>query len=74
MKSILRRQMDWVQLDPARGSEKAKRRPCVVCSGSKPRRARRNVRLADTATKAGFMTRGGGRMNCVDAVDTIETR
>ena len=32
MKPILRGQVHWVQLDPARGSEMAKRRPCVVLS------------------------------------------
>ena len=32
MKSVSRGEVHWVQLDPARGSEMAKRRPCVVLS------------------------------------------
>ena len=32
MKPLLRGQVHWVTLDPAHGSEMAKRRPCVVLS------------------------------------------
>ena len=43
MKSILRGQVHWVQLDPARGSEMAKRRPCVVLSVKEINDHRRTV-------------------------------
>ena len=43
MKSILRGQVHWVTLDPVRGSEMAKRRPCVVLSVQEINAHRRTV-------------------------------
>ena len=43
MSAILRGQVHWVQLDPARGSEMAKRRPCVVLSAREINDHRRTV-------------------------------
>ena len=57
MKSILRGQVHWAQLDPARGSEMAKRRPCVVLSVREINDHRRTVvvlPLTTTETPAGF--------------------
>ncbi len=57
MKSILRGQVHWVQLDPARGSEMAKRRPCVVLSVKEINDHRRTVvvlPLTTTDTPAVF--------------------
>ena len=57
MKSILRGQVHWVQLDPARGSEMAKRRPCVVLSAREINDHRRTVvvlPLTTTETPAVF--------------------
>jgi mRNA interferase MazF len=41
--SILRGEVHWVQLDPGRGSEMAKRRPCVVLSVREVNDHRRTV-------------------------------
>ncbi len=57
MKSILRGQVHWVSLDPARGSEMAKRRPCVVLSAREVNDHRRTVvvlPLTTTETPAVF--------------------
>lgn len=57
MKSILRGQVHWAQLDPARGSEMAKRRPCVVLSVREINDHRRTVvvlPLTTTETPAVF--------------------
>ena len=57
MKSILRGQVHWVTLDPARGSEMAKRRPCVVLSVREINDHRRTVvvlPLTTTETPAVF--------------------
>ena len=57
MKSIQRGQVHWVQLDPARGSEMAKRRPCVVLSVREINDHRRTVvvlPLTTTETPAVF--------------------
>jgi mRNA interferase MazF len=43
MKTIQRGEVHWVQLDPARGSEMAKRRPCVVLSPREINDHRRTV-------------------------------
>ena len=43
MKSIQRGEVHWVHLDPARGSEMAKRRPCVVLSPKEINDHRRTV-------------------------------
>jgi mRNA interferase MazF len=50
MKSILRGQVHWVQLDPARGSEMAKRRPCVVLSVKEINDHRRTVVILPLTT------------------------
>lgn len=57
MKSLLRGQVHWVQLDPAKGSEMAKRRPCVVLSVREINDHRRTVvvlPLTTTDTPAVF--------------------
>ena len=57
MKSILRGQVHWAQLDPARGSEMAKRHPCVVLSVREINDHRRTVvvlPLSTTETPAVF--------------------
>ena len=57
MKSIQRGEVHWVQLDPARGSEMAKRRPCVVLSPREINDHRRTVvvlPLTTTETPAIF--------------------
>lgn len=57
MKSVLRGQVHWVGLDPARGSEMAKRRPCVVLSAKEVNDHRRTVvvlPLTTTETPAVF--------------------
>lgn len=57
MKSILRGQVHWAQLDPARGSGMAKRRPCVVLSVREINDHRRTVvvlPLSTTETPAVF--------------------
>lgn len=57
MKSILRGEVHWVGLDPARGSEMAKRRPCVVISAREINDHRRTVvvlPLTTTETPAVF--------------------
>ena len=57
MSAILRGQVHWVQLDPARGSEMAKRRPCVVLSAREINDHRRTVvvlPLTTTDTPAVF--------------------
>lgn len=57
MKSILRGQVHWAQLDPARGSEMAKRRPCMVLSVREINDHRRTVvvlPLTTTDTPAVF--------------------
>jgi mRNA interferase MazF len=57
MKSLLRGQVHWAQLDPARGSEMAKRRPCVVLSVREINDHRRTVvvlPLTTTETPAVF--------------------
>lgn len=57
MKSLLRGQVHWAQLDPARGSEMAKRRPCVVLSVREINDHRRTVvvlPLTTTDTPAVF--------------------
>jgi mRNA interferase MazF len=57
MKTILRGQVHWAQLDPARGSEMAKRRPCVVLSVREINDHRRTVvvlPLTTTETPAVF--------------------
>ena len=57
MKSIQRGEVHWVQLDPARGSEMAKRRPCVVLSPKEINDHRRTVvvlPLTTTETPAIF--------------------
>jgi mRNA interferase MazF len=57
MKSVLRGQVHWAQLDPARGSEMAKRRPCVVLSVREINDHRRTVvvlPLTTTETPAVF--------------------
>ena len=43
MKTIQRGEVHWVQLDPARGSEMAKRRPCVILSPREINDHRRTV-------------------------------
>ena len=57
MKTIQRGEVHWVQLDPARGSEMAKRRPCVVLSPREINDHRRTVvvvPLTTTETPAMF--------------------
>jgi mRNA interferase MazF len=57
MKSILRGQVHWAQLDPARGSEMAKRRPCMLLSVREINDHRRTVvvlPLTTTETPAVF--------------------
>ena len=57
MKSIQRGEVHWVQLDPARGSEMAKRRPCVILSPREINDHRRTVvvlPLTTTETPAIF--------------------
>lgn len=57
MRPILRGQVHWVTLDPARGSEMAKRRPCVVLSVREINDHRRTVvvlPLTTTETPAVF--------------------
>ncbi len=57
MKSIQRGEAHWVKLDPARGSEMAKRRPCVVLSPREINDHRRTVvvlPLTTTETPAIF--------------------
>lgn len=57
MKSIQRGGVHWVGLDPARGSEMAKRRPCVVLSVKEINDHRRTVvvlPLTTTDTPAVF--------------------
>ncbi|MCX7239390.1 MAG: type II toxin-antitoxin system PemK/MazF family toxin [Burkholderiales bacterium] len=57
MKSIGRGEIHWVNLDPARGSEMAKRRPCVVLSVKEINDHRRTVvvlPLTTTDTPAVF--------------------
>ena len=57
MKSIGRGEVHWVSLDPARGSEMAKRRPCVVLSVKEINDHRRTVvvlPLTTTDTPAVF--------------------
>ena len=57
MSAILRGQVHWVQLDPARGSEMAKRQPCVVLSAREINDHRRTVvvlPLTTTDTPAVF--------------------
>ncbi len=57
MSAILRGQVHWVQFDPARGSEMAKRRPCVVLSAREINDHRRTVvvlPLTTTDTPAVF--------------------
>jgi mRNA interferase MazF len=57
MKSIQRGQVHWVMLDPVRGSEMAKRRPCVVLSVREINDHRRTVvvlPLTTTETPAVF--------------------
>jgi uncharacterized protein with von Willebrand factor type A (vWA) domain len=43
VKSIQRGEVHWVKLDPARGSEMAKRRPCVILSPREINDHRRTV-------------------------------
>lgn len=57
MKSIQRGEVHWVKLDPARGSEMANRRPCVVLSPREINDHRRTVvvlPLSTTETPAIF--------------------
>jgi len=57
VKTIQRGEVHWVQLDPARGSEMAKRRPCVVLSPREINDHRRTVvvvPLTTTETPAMF--------------------
>ena len=57
MKSIQRGEVHWVQLDPTRGSEMAKRRPCVILSPREINDHRRTVvvlPLTTTETPAIF--------------------
>lgn len=57
MKSVARGQVHWVRLDPAHGSEMAKRRPCVVLSVQEVNDHRRTVvilPLTTTQTPAVF--------------------
>ena len=57
MKSIQRGEVHWVKLDPARGSEMAKRRPCVILSPREINDHRRTVvvlPLTTTETPAIF--------------------
>jgi mRNA interferase MazF len=57
MKTIQRGEVHWVQLDLARGSEMAKRRPCVVLSPREINDHRRTVvvlPLTTTETPAMF--------------------
>jgi mRNA interferase MazF len=57
VKSIQRGEVHWVQLDPARGSEMAKRRPCVILSPREINDHRRTVvvlPLTTTETPAIF--------------------
>ena len=57
MKNIQRGEVHWVQLDPARGSEMAKRRPCVILSPREINDHRRTVvvlPLTTTETPAIF--------------------
>jgi len=57
MKTIQRGEVHWVQLDPARGSEMAKRRPSVVLSPREINDHRRTVvvvPLTTTETPAMF--------------------
>jgi len=57
MKTIQRGEVHWVQLDPARGSEMTKRRPCVVLSPREINDHRRTVvvvPLTTTETPAMF--------------------
>lgn len=61
MKTIQRGEVHWVQLDPARGSEMAKRRPCVVLSPREINDHRRTVvvlPLTTTETPAMFPLAG----------------
>jgi mRNA interferase MazF len=50
MKTIQRGEVHWVQLDPARGSEMAKRRPCVVLSPREINDHRRTVVVVPLTT------------------------
>ena len=50
MKTIQRGEVHWVQLDPARGSEMAKRRPCVILSPREINDHRRTVVVVPMTT------------------------
>ena len=50
MKTIQRGEVHWVQLDPARGSEMAKRRPCVILSPREINDHRRTVVVVPLTT------------------------
>jgi mRNA interferase MazF len=53
MGSTMRRgEVYWVNLDPARGSEIQKRRPCVVVGATPINRARRTVVVVPLSTSA----------------------
>jgi mRNA interferase MazF len=49
-KPILRGQVYWVELDPVRGSEMAKTRPCVVISNDEVNHYRRTVVVVPLTT------------------------
>ena len=50
MKTIQRGEVHWVQLDPARDSEMAKRRPCVILSPREINDHRRTVVVVPMTT------------------------
>ena len=50
MKTIQRGEVHWVQLDPARGSEMAKSRPCVILSPREINDHRRTVVVVPLTT------------------------